>query len=71
MIDLLSLLVALFLVNATLVIVVWNIYGSRIQTLIAKKGEKDQILGKIINFLILLQIVNYHMLTGFSWTQSN
>lgn len=46
MIDLFSFLVALLLVNVTLVIITWNIYGPRIQTLIAKKGEKDQILGK-------------------------
>lgn len=46
MVDPVSLLFFILLVNLTILAVVWQIYGPRIHVLIAKKGEKDQVLGK-------------------------
>ena len=48
MIDFMTVLVAILAVNLTLVVIVWNIYGQRIQSLIARKDEKEHILG-IVN----------------------
>ena len=48
MVDPVSLLFFTLLVNLTILAVVWQIYGPRIHVLIAKKGEKDQVLGKNI-----------------------
>jgi capsular polysaccharide biosynthesis protein len=43
--SLLFWLIITLISNLLLILIVWNIYGSRIQILIAKKEEKQQILG--------------------------
>ena len=53
MVDVVSLLCLILVINLTLVGVFWRIYGPRIHVLIAKKGEKDQILGWLICFSII------------------
>jgi hypothetical protein len=46
MIDSLLFWLIIFLIsNLLLIVIFWNIYGSRIQILIAKKEEKKHILG--------------------------
>ena len=45
MFDVISVLNTILIVNLVLVFIMWQIYGGRIQMLIAKKPEKDLILG--------------------------
>ena len=48
MIDsLLFWLLLLFVSNLILIVIFWNNYGSRIQLLISRKEEKQQILGNL------------------------
>lgn len=49
--DLAVILFLFLLLNLSILSVVWRIYGPRIHVLIAKKGEKDQVLGKISFFI--------------------
>lgn len=53
MIDFLSVLVAILIVNLTVLMFVWNIYGQRIQALICRKDEKDIILGLFLLSLLI------------------
>lgn len=46
MLDPISLLSFTLIVNLIILAIVWKIYAPRIHVLIAKKGEKDQVLGK-------------------------
>ena len=41
-----ALLFLLLTANLALLLLVWRIYAPRIHVLIAKKGEKDQVLGE-------------------------
>lgn len=57
MIDVISLLNTILIVNIVLVIVMWQIYGHRIQMLIAKKGEKDLILGEFSVVFVVVVVM--------------
>lgn len=46
MFNILIFLIICLIVNIIVIAIVWNLYANKIQLLIAKKGEKDQILGK-------------------------
>ena len=46
MLDPVTLLSFTLLVNLIILAIVWQVYGPRIHALIAKKGEKDQVLGE-------------------------
>jgi hypothetical protein len=59
MFNILIFLILCLIVNIIVIAIVWNLYADKIQLLIAKKGEKDQILG---TFLLSYQTFNCHSL---------
>jgi len=59
MVDVVSLLCLVLVINLTLVCLMWRLYGPRIHVLISKKGEKDQILGKFLVIFVLILFVNF------------
>ena len=44
MIDAVSLLILFLVLNLSILVLVWQVYGARIQIMIARKAEKDQLL---------------------------
>lgn len=51
MFNLLVYLTIFLFVNFILITIVWNYYSTKIQLLITKKGEKEQVLGRLLSAL--------------------
>lgn len=51
MFNLLVYLTIFLFVNFILITIVWNYYSTKIQLLITKKGEKEQVLGRLFGYL--------------------
>lgn len=47
MIDVVLLLMVVLILNLTMVAIVWSVYGTRIQVMVARKAEKDQVLEQL------------------------
>lgn len=47
MIDVVLLLMVVLILNLTMVAIVWSVYGARIQVMVARKAEKDQVLEQL------------------------
>lgn len=47
MIDAVSLLVLILILNVTIVALAWQVYGARIQVMVARKAEKDQVVEQL------------------------
>ena len=47
MIDAVSLLILFLVLNLSILVLVWQVYGARIQVMIARKAEKDQVLEQL------------------------
>ena len=47
MIDVVLLLMVVLILNLTMVAIVWSVYGTRIQVMVSRKAEKDQVLEQL------------------------
>jgi len=64
MVDILTFFGLFLIVNCILIVIVWDLYGSKIQGLITRKTGKDIIFGKLKMALLLIALIQAHFLSS-------
>jgi len=57
MVDILTFFGLFLIVNCILIVIVWDLYGSKIQGLITRKTGKDIIFGNLLNSFLFIFIL--------------